>query len=1021
VPGSPSQRKKQKAAVKQRPEQAAVSSAASGPRPVGARFPHGAAAQGVAPAAPGKGPARTSIYGGNPSGNPVGARFHAQDPAKSARAQGGRWRLRNWRLRSRLVILLVIPLVLAGVLGGLRISASVGEIQELAAVQDEVALTQQVATVIDALQIERHLTAAAAATQAVEQRALVEEQVQQVDAEVAALLELEDDKANLTETSGSAYGDALFRLGTLGSIRERVAVPGTAVDVAISRYSEILAALLRFNRTALAGTSAVSGDLGRGISFMAEAKEQLSVQHAVLLAASLSNLMTSVQQSQLRSTEAAFDAAIRNFAESVPSAQRQIYFSTFRGAAIADRERLLLIGLGEWPTFVPLDSIPSNWNDTSSAVSDMLLTVESSLSSDLLTASEQASAAAVTDTIRDASIVALLLLFTLILLVLVARSVLRPLLALRTSALDVAQRRLPALVEQLRQPGGWKADVAPEPMAVHTGEDIGQVARAFDEVHREAVRLATEQAMMRSTVNDMFVNLSRRSQSMVERQLRIIDALESGERDPEALGELFRLDHLATRMRRNNENLLVLAGSETRQRAGGSRPVLDILRGAISEIEDYQRITIESVPDLAVRGPAVNDLVHLTAELLDNATNFSPKEAQVVLASSLQPDGSLLVEIRDTGVGMSPAQRNAINNRLAVPPMVDVSVSRHMGLFVVGRLAARHGISVRMVAAGSERGLTAAVSVPRALIPAEAEGPGQATGVVAAASNGAVASAENGSVVDAAPKGAPVPATSGSMFGPVRNGSLVPTAPGAASNGTTSGSLFDAAVTQALDLKPAALAASNGSGLNLFAPNVSPDEQSTDFFAALPAADSSSQGQGEGTPIFQEMRSAWFRQGPSLSGFPDAGEGSGDGDYPVESARAAPSWDIEASTPDFGSVADEGWQAAEQLLTPVDAGTTHAGLPRRRPRAHLVPGGAARSGVETLASFDGRTNTAVRTNNVTLLRDAERVRGNLSNYQRGTRRGRHSSPMEDSERSVGDQMREGVGRHGELPTSQERQ
>jgi signal transduction histidine kinase len=688
----------------------------------------------------------------------------------------------------------------------------------------------------------------------------------------------------------------------------------------------------------------------------------------------------------------------------VPSSERQIYFTAVRGTVSTDRERFLLIGLGEWPAFVALGSIAAGWDESATGLEDSLRTVEASLSDDLSGATAAASDNAVTTTIRDASIVALLLLFTLILLVLVARSVLRPLLALRASALDVAQRRLPALVDQLRRPGGWKDEIAPVPTAVHTSEDIGQVARAFDEVHQEAVRLATEQAMMRSTVNDMFVNLSRRSQGMVERQLRIIDALESGERDPEALAELFRLDHLA--------------GSETRQRTGAARAVLDVTRGAISEIEDYQRITIESVPDAAILGVAVNDLVHLTAELLDNATNFSPKEAPVVLASAMQPDGSMLIEIRDTGVGMSATQRAAINDRLAVPPMVDVSVSRHMGLFVVGRLAARHGISVRMRATGPEGGLTAEVSVPSGLISAEAERPAQVVGQSAdAETNSSMATAGTSTMFSAPVNGSMVPAATGTGSGRDRapvtggNGSVPkgPVAQYAGSNGSRNGAPFDAAITQALDFSLEPLVGNqSGPALDLFAPSGPTGPTGpTDFFAALPPADSSSQGQGEGTPIFQEMRSAWFSQLPTV---PD--DLAGQDANTEQSPDDASGWGLDAS-PDFGSSADEGWQAADQLRTPVDAGTTAAGLPRRRPRAHLVPGGAARPPVETVA--------AGRSNNVTLLRDAERVRGNLSSYQRGTRRGRHSSPMEDSDRSMGEPTRNAVGRHGELPTSQERQ
>ncbi len=916
----------------------------------------------------------------------------------------------------------MIPLVLASVLGGLRIASSVGDIQTLAAVQRQVALTQQVASVVDELQTERHRVAAAAATESLEQRALVEEQIQQADAEIASLRDLEDNPDNLAEAPAAAYLDALRRLDTLAVVREQVFAPGTDVNSAIGRYSEVIGFLLRFNRVALTGVSAESDSLAAGLGFLAQAKEQLSVQHAVLLAASLQDAITSVEQSQLRSTEAGYDSAIRAFAEAVPSSQRQVYFTAVRGTVSTDRERFLLIGLGEWPAFVALGSIPAGWDEAAGALEDSLRTVEVSLSDDLEGAIATTSDTALTTAIRDAAIVGGLLLLALIVLVLVARSVLRPLRTLRTGALDVALRRLPGVVERLRQPGGWKDDIRPEPIPVHTREDIGEVARAFDEVHSQAVRLAGEQAMMRSTVNDMFVNLSRRSQGMVERQLRIIDALESGERDPEALGELFRLDHLATRMRRNNENLLVLAGSETRQRTGAARPVLDVMRGAISEIEEYQRITIESVPDAHILGVAVNDLVHLIAELLDNATNFSPKQAQVVLASELQPDGSMLIEIRDTGVGMSATQRNAINERLAVPPMVDVSVSRHMGLFVVGRLATRHGISVRMRATGPEGGLTAEVRVPTGLIATEAERSAQDLGQRPdPEANGSTAPAGTGTLFDAPGNGvvAPAVAASGSTLDAGSDPALVAGANGLVSNGTGNGAPFDAAITQALDFSMGSLAdARSGPALDLFAPSVATvptdptDHQTTDFFAGLPPADSSSQGQGEGTPIFQEMRSAWFSQLPNGTDDVVLEGGAGNGASTTESHDDAVGWDL-GGTPDFGSSADEGWQAAQQLRTPVDAGTTAAGLPRRRPRAHLVPGGATRPPAEPVM--------AGRLNNVTLLRDAERVRGNLSSYQRGTRRGRHSSPMEDSDRSMGEPTRSGVGRHGELPTSQERQ
>ena len=198
--------------------------------------------------------------------------------------------------------------------------------------------------------------------------------------------------------------------------------------------------------------------------------------------------------------------------------------------------------------------------------------------------------------VRDAVIIGAALLVCVVLLIVIARSILKPLRVLRTSAFDVADRRLPAIIEQLRTTEGRTKDVKIEPVPVYSREDVGQVARAFDAVHSEAVRLASEQAALRANVNDMFVNLSRRTQGLVERQLRLIDDLELGEQDSDQLAALFRLDHLATRMRRNGENLLVLAGAELRQRSGEPVPIVDVLRAAVSEIEDYQRVSMQPLP-----------------------------------------------------------------------------------------------------------------------------------------------------------------------------------------------------------------------------------------------------------------------------------------------------------------------------------------------------------------------------------------------------------------------------------------
>ncbi|MGH3926110.1 MAG: sensor histidine kinase, partial [Pseudonocardiaceae bacterium] len=348
--------------------------------------------------------------------------------------------------------------------------------------------------------------------------------------------------------------------------------------------------------------------------------------------------------------------------------------------------------------------------------SDLVRQVETALLDELLTdttaLSERASYAA----IRDAVVVAALLVLAVALLVVVVRSLLRPLRALRTHAFNVADQRLPDAVEHLRSTDNKIGETTVDPVPVYSQEEVGQVARAFDTVHVQAVRLAAEQAMLRSTINDIFLNLAGRSQHLVERQLQLIDKLESGEQDPELLGNLFQLDHLATRMRRNSENLLVLAGGELCRDAESGISVIDMLRAAVSEIAEYGRVTLRRAPAAIVSGTAAGDMVHLIAELLDNATSASPPDNTVTVRSGITEEDCLLVEIIDRGTGLPPGELHAINERLAAPPAPDASVSHQMGLFVVSKLAGRHSIRVRLRQQRGDFGITASVLLPPSLV-----------------------------------------------------------------------------------------------------------------------------------------------------------------------------------------------------------------------------------------------------------------------------------------------------------------
>ncbi|MFD3461906.1 ATP-binding protein [Nocardia fluminea] len=317
------------------------------------------------------------------------------------------------------------------------------------------------------------------------------------------------------------------------------------------------------------------------------------------------------------------------------------------------------------------------------------------------------------------------ILAALLLAVFVARSMIVPLHRLRLAALRVAESDLPHEVAQLRN-GAAPEDVPLEPMPVRSDEEIGQLARAVDDIHGQALRLASDQAQMRSQVNDMFETLARRSKSLVDHQLTLIEAMEYDEKDPRLLENLFRLDHLAARMRRNGDNLLILAGTKQRRTKSAPVEIADVLRAAISEVEDYERVKLGATPRGSLVEPAASDMAHLFAELLDNALRASPPETDVKFTFAQAHDQGLLIEVADRGIGMPPAEMSEINHRLGQTAEPGPDTARHMGLFVVGRLAERHGLTVRLrptFDTARDPGVTVTVHVPVGLIVTGAGGP----------------------------------------------------------------------------------------------------------------------------------------------------------------------------------------------------------------------------------------------------------------------------------------------------------
>ncbi|KUJ64599.1 ATPase [Streptomyces albus subsp. albus] len=358
---------------------------------------------------------------------------------------------------------------------------------------------------------------------------------------------------------------------------------------------------------------------------------------------------------------------------------------------------------------------PRTWFDVATGKFDAYRAVEAQLTDKAVEEAAQISSDAKRDAIVNSAIVLVALLAAFVIAGMMARSMSRSMRQLRNAAFEVAEQRLPALVDQLSRTEPGRVDTRVQPIPITTEDEIGEVARAFDQVHREAIRLAAEQALLRGNVNAIFTNLSSRNQGLIERQLTLITSLENNEADPDQLENLFKLDHLATRMRRNGENLLILAGEEPGRRWTQPVPLVDVLRAASSEVESYERIEISGVPESEIHGQAVTDLVHLLSELLENATAFSSPQTKVRVAATRLPDGRVMIEIHDKGIGLTAEDFADINHKLANPPTVDAAISQRMGLFVVGRLADRHGIRVQLRPSGEQAGTTSLVMLPDAI------------------------------------------------------------------------------------------------------------------------------------------------------------------------------------------------------------------------------------------------------------------------------------------------------------------
>ncbi|MFF8593205.1 nitrate- and nitrite sensing domain-containing protein [Streptomyces sp. NPDC015220] len=672
------------------------------------------------------------------------AHVPGSEQADAPTPSGGAFSPRNWRVRTRLNAIMLIPVLVGLVMGGFQVKSSIDTWNEAQDAENTALLVRASLTYANTLYNERDVTAAP----------LLEGKGQNNSA-VTQARELTDKAAdafdqaakNMPQKAGLVRRLKLFRevepdLRSLRAAAYTSKLTGVQTE---EGYVKVAHPLMEFANELGLGTGNITS-YGRTVYAISLTKAALSLERSIgthLLVkpgpdsgnlASQRIALSSyaylegiaveeylgggtqedadrldAEKKEIQTKAAAMAQEAKgkdpNYAAPPSDPQKMVTaLATLKSTDPAERQQLAQKGI-----------TAQNWWAVNTLKFDAYRKIESDMADTAVNEASGIADDARQSTFITSAVVLVALLAAFVLAGLVARQMSRSMRRLRNAAFGIAEQRLPTLVDQLSRTDPGRVDTRVAPIPITSTDEIGEVARAFDQVHREAVRLAAEQALLRGNINAIFTNLSRRNQSLIEGQLTLITDLENNEADPDQLENLFRLDHLATRMRRNGENLLVLAGEEPGRRWDQPVPLVDVLRAASSEVEQYERIELSGVPEAEIHGRAVTDLVHLLAELLENATTFSSPQTKVRVTATRLPDGRVMIEIHDKGIGLTAEDFADINHKLANPPTVDVAISQRMGLFVVGRLADRHGIRVQLRPSGEQAGTTSLVMLPDAI------------------------------------------------------------------------------------------------------------------------------------------------------------------------------------------------------------------------------------------------------------------------------------------------------------------
>jgi signal transduction histidine kinase len=586
--------------------------------------------------------------------------------------------LPEWSLRRKLALALTIPMLLAATFGGLRVHTALSQSDNYTATAKQITVLRPAAG---------YLAAAERAIIISRQRPLL------------------DDPGRVSAIE--AVGVAGKRLEDIGKQADLTAAQHKRLDSVLT-----LSEQLRDGRAYLSAGQAVSQvrQLQRGVTSLIDLiiSEQLEPEAKLpaLQQALDGRVSLAMQQYMVNVSD---PKSINTVDLSAELGVEQVIIDRLGSIIGTDDPQVQLLNQQNAAHFGVVRGGGHNLGDaeTFEAYDDLSVELLNDIDSNLTEAANDARGLA----IANAVITGALLLAAIFLALLVSRMLLNPIRRVREGALEVANTRLPEMVAKIRS-GGDPGEITP--IDVHTHEEMGQLARAVDDMHRQAVHLASGEAHLRSQVGEMFSTLSRRNTSLINQQLGLIERLEKDEEDPNRLESLFRLDHLASRMRRTADSLMVLADAPMQTGENDALALGDVFQAAMAGVQEYQRVQIESSPPEKVNGAAAADGVHMMTELVDNALAFSPPTAPVKI-STKQAGDSTIVEISDGGLGIAQDVLNSLNEDLRSGGEVTPETARRMGLLVVSRIATRHGITVSL-ARNPRGGTTATVLLPPALL-----------------------------------------------------------------------------------------------------------------------------------------------------------------------------------------------------------------------------------------------------------------------------------------------------------------